>query len=126
MRGPILFVLSILLAGCGSSSSPAVTAEKNLFSSWAQDNSTFVLDISNGSFGTFTFTYLMTGNAICDCTLLVGGTQASGNAVMSGCTYRAGTGTGNPGCSALNASYTFTKPASQLSVCTGGTCTTYH
>jgi hypothetical protein len=120
----------LVLSACGSGSSSdsaASTATKDLFSSWAEDGTTFVLDMHNGSFGTFPFTYLITGGAICDCTLAIGGTQTSGNAVMSGCTYRNGTGGGSdPGCASLNASYTYMKPESVLSVCTGGTCYTYH
>lgn len=127
----LTFVLILLmLSGCGGSSSSdsaATSSAKNLFSSWAEDGTTFVLDISRSDFGTSNFTYLITGNAICDCVLSIGGTQASGNAVMSSCTYRAGTGGGSdPGCASLNASYTYTKPDSVLKVCNGGTCYTYH
>lgn len=124
------FVVGLALSACGGSGgtdSAASSANKNLFSSWAEDGTSFVLDMSHGYFGTFSFTYLITGGAICDCILSLGGTQSSGNAAMSGCTYRNGTGGGSdPGCISLNASYTYTKPASALSVCTGGTCYTYH
>ena len=124
----ILLFLTFDFANCGGGAGSATSASssKGLFSSWAEDGTTFVLDLLGGNFGSFAFTYLMTSQAICDCSVTIGGTQASGNAVMSGCTYRAGTGSGSdPGCAALNASYTYTKPASVLTVCTGGTCNTY-
>lgn len=128
MKNLILIFFLAILSGCGGSG-PAATssADKNIFSSWAQDSSTFVLNMTGGTFGTFSFTYLLTGNAICDCTLTIGGTQASGNAVMSGCAYRGGTGGGSdPGCAALDASYTYTNGAGVLKVCNGGSCNTYH
>jgi hypothetical protein len=115
--------LILFLAGCGSDT-PA--AEKNLFSSWAATDSTFVLDISSGSFSTFSFTYLLTGGALCDCTLTMGGTQAAGTGVISGCSYRASTGGGSdPGCASLNATYTYTKDATTLRICNAGTCHNY-
>lgn len=82
----LLLALTLTLTACGGGSGDSTTtaSAKDLFSSWAEEGTGFVLDMTHGSFGTFGFTYLITGGAICDCSLTVGGTETSGNAVMSG------------------------------------------
>lgn len=114
----ILFVIS-----CSKDSS----TNKSLFSSWAADSSTTVLDLTGGSLGTFGMYFILTNQNRCNCNVSIGGSESSGNYAITSCSYVAGTGTGSDtGCSALNSSGTFTKTSSTLSICSSGTCTGYH
>lgn len=123
MKYLALFFL-IAFAGCGGSSS-SDPSSKPLFSTWTEDGNGFILAMGGGGFGSNNFEYILTGGAICNCIINVTGSDSSGNAVMSSCSYGSG-GSGDPGCASLDASYTYSKTSTVLSICTGGTCNTYH
>lgn len=122
----MLFILSLAACGNDDASTSPVSTAKNLFSSWAEDGSTFVLDLTQGTFGTAPMSFIVTAGGYCDCSITIGGTQSHGNAVMYNCSYRAGTGAGSdPGCSSLNGSYMYDKDDTRLTICGGG-CSTFH
>ena len=124
-----LTVLCMVFSGCGGSpDAPTIDLSKDLFSSWTEDGSTTALDLTEFSFGTSPAKITHKGdNAICDCTSVIGGTQSNGSFVVENCVYRVGTGNGSdPGCSSINASYTYTKTDVVLTLCSAGTCHTYH
>jgi hypothetical protein len=122
----VLVMLSGLSQGCNDSDTVAASNEKSLFSSWAEDGSSFVLDLTQGSFGSFPSTFFLTTGEYCDCTIVLGGTQSGGNAAITGCAYRPGTGAGSdPGCSSLNGNFTYAKTATTLTICGSG-CSTFH
>lgn len=131
LRQPLVFAFFaltlIFIGGCGSDDS-SDPPEKNLFSSWASTESAFVLDLTNGDFGTFLMSWVFEDGAMCVSNLTIGGTQNQGNGVVSGSTYVTGTGSStDPGCASLNASYTYTKTADVLTICNSSTgeCGTY-
>jgi hypothetical protein len=98
--------------------------EKDLFSRWTRADG-FFLDLRNGTFGVpFNFSFFYRDGAVCNCGLVLSGTQTSGEAQISSCTY-AGGGAGDPGCFQLNDSATYTKDESELRVCDSGGCGVY-
>jgi hypothetical protein len=125
MKRIFALLLTAVLSSCGSSSDPAPAASKALFSSWAADDGSEVIDLTGGTFGSGqAFNFVLTSGERCLCTAAFGGTNASATVVLTGCGYVGGGG-GDPGCAALNASYTLTNTGTQLTICSG-TCDTYH
>lgn len=115
----------IVLSSCGSDKATAV-ASKALFSSWASDDGTEVVDLTGGTFGSGQgFFFAFTSGEQCACTAAFGGNEASATAVLTGCNYTGGGG-GDPGCTSLDASYTLTNAAAKLTICSGGSCFGYH
>lgn len=121
----LVLILPLLLSACGSDSNPPVPT-KALFSSWAADDGSEVIDLTGGTFGSGqAFGFALTSGEQCLCSAAFGGTESSATAVLTGCAYNGGGG-GDPGCAALNASYTLTNSAAKLTICSGGSCDTYH
>jgi hypothetical protein len=112
------------LSACGGKSDPAAPS-KSLFSSWANDNGHEVIDLTGGQMGSGQgFVYTLTTGEKCLCSAAIGGTEASATAVLTGCAYVSGGG-GDPGCAALNTSYTLSDAAAKLTICSS-TCDHYH
>lgn len=114
-----------LVSGCGKDN-PAAAPSKSLFSVWTADDNTEILDLRNLSFGVggvMAFGF-QTGE-VCACNIALGGSEAAGTAILSGCAYVSG-GSGDPGCASLNLSFTFTNAAAALRLCSGGSCFNYH
>ena len=119
-------VICLVLTSCGGSDGPP-TASKSLFSSWASDDGTEVIDLTGGTFGAGqTFGYQLTSGESCVCNAAIGGTEVSATAVLSGCAYVGGGGGVDPGCAAMNAAYTLTVTGTKLTLCQGGNCVDYH
>lgn len=98
--------------------------EKDLFSRWIRPDG-FFLDLRNGRFNIpFPMTFFFQSGASCQCNFIITGTQNSGEAQTSSCTYIGG-GSGDPGCFQLNESATYTKDESELRVCDPGGCESY-
>lgn len=124
MKNIILVLVLCVLSSCGKDN-PAAVASKSLFSSWAADDGSEVLDLSSATMGAGqAFGLQLTTGEICACSMAIGGTEASATAVLTGCAYISGGG-GDPGCASLNASYSMVNTAAKLTLC-GSSCTTYH
>lgn len=122
MKKIIALLCLVVLSSCGKDDP---TASKDLFSSWANDDGSEVIDMTGGTFGSgYTFAFSLTTGERCSCSLAIGGTQASATAVLTGCAYVSGGG-GNPGCASLNRAYTMTNAAAKLTIC-GAVCDHYH
>jgi len=124
----ILILVSLLTVGCagsGGSSGGGTASVKSLASNWTRSDNTLSLNLTNIQIGVpLTFNFTFTSGAICQCSITVTGLEASGNYTVSSCNYTGG-GSGNPGCASLNSTGTYSKPASQLSICDPG-CATYN
>lgn len=124
MKKLIMLLCLVVLSSCGKDN-PAAAASKSLFSSWAADDGSEVLDLSSATMGSGqVFGLQLTTGEICACNMAIGGTEASATAVLTGCAYISGGG-GDPGCAALNATYTMTNANAKMTLC-GSSCTTYH
>lgn len=126
----LMLIGTLGLVGCGSGGGSSAAPFKDLFSIWTETTSGQLLDMSAGSFGAGqSFSAAMPGGEICDCTLTIIGTQASGSGVLSSCTYRAATGGGSDlGCASLNSTSNYTNNAAVLKICDAASptsCQTY-
>lgn len=114
----LISVLSLTACGGEDENTAATVSDKNLFSSWADTGSSFILDLSAATFGTTAIGFFFAGGEICACNLTIAGTQSSGNYALTSCTYSTGSGGGvDPGCSSANGSGTYTKTATTLTMC---------
>lgn len=118
----LLLFVGLLLSACGGGGGGS---SKSLFSIWESDDD--ILDLRNATLnaaGTYQFTVIPTlENCLCDS--LLAGTETSGTAILSNCTYTSG-GSGDPGCAGLNGTYSYEVSGSSLEVCDSvPTCTTY-
>lgn len=120
-----VLALGLLGSGCGKDQTPAPS--KDLFSVWTADDNSEIIDLRGMDFGVGMNMGLEAGTGErCYCSLAIGGTQASGTALLGSCTYTGG-GSGDPGCAALNQAYTFTNSAAIFRLCNASNhCTTYH
>ena len=132
MKTLILAALLAVLTSCGSSGGGSGSAastgcgSKSLFSLWTNVSSgiAIVLDLSAGSFGNNTFIFQYPGGEQCQSDIMLTGDECSGTADIMNSTYIGGGG-GDPGCAGLDGIENYTKSASGLEFCSGGTCVTY-
>lgn len=119
----VLIILLFLSVSCGKEEN---SGSKSLFSSWSASTG-YVLDLTSGHMGTFAILLVKPGGEQCVANVTMGGTESAGSSLIFGSTYVNGTGGGtDPGCSASNASYTFTKSGAVLSICPQtGACVEY-
>lgn len=103
---------------------------KNLFDRWVRSDNRFFLDLTGGSFDQSRniLLALETGE-VCNCTILVRGTQRIGTIDIFACSY-AGGGSGDPDCDALwengRRPYEYTKGQTTLEICEApGICGTF-
>jgi hypothetical protein len=116
---------------CGSlSASLSLSkAPKGLWSTWTTTTSnggSVVLNLNGGQFGVqeqFQIT-ILPSEAACQCKLIATGNDSSGSYTFSSCGYVSG-GSGDPGCSSLNALGTFTNDGTTLNAC-DSSCASYH
>lgn len=124
----ILTFSFIFLIGCGKSSGgDDSSSAKGLFSVWTDHSNGHVLDLTQGYFGTSTMYFLFPTGGKCQCVLTMSGTDSSGNYTLASCGYMAGTGTGDPGCAAVDQTGGFSNVNSSLQVCpTAQSCEYYN
>jgi hypothetical protein len=122
-------VLAVGLVACGGGGGGGGAASKNLFSLWKEVNTSAPLELTGGNFNTaipilFSFA---PGGEQCVCNLIVVGDQSSGAWTLSQCGYVPNSGSGDPGCSAMNATGDYTLSNNTLSICGGNSpgCDTY-
>ena len=122
-----LLLALLLTSACAKSngSGEAAATSKSLFSSWTlQSSSTpFKLDLTGAGFGSGTLVVAFTSGDKCQSNYTLSGKESSGSYTLSGSIYTGG-GVGDPGCSAINESGTFTKSATVLQFCST-TCVVY-
>lgn len=121
-------LMFLVLAACakGGSGDSGGGATKDLFDIWTRDDLALTLDLRSGTFGAFTMTWTLSDGSHCTSTINVSGSQSSGSYSVSGSVYSGG-GSGDPGCSSLDDTGTYSKTATILTICssTNG-CGTYH
>lgn len=113
-----ILLTSIVLTACGGSSSGG-DSEKELFSLWKEVANDTPLDLTGGALGgTNGMSFYDTDGAQCDCGLRFLGTEDSGSYVLNNCSYDYGSSAGgDPGCSDLNHTGTYSKTATTLTIC---------
>ena len=119
MKFITLILTSIVLTACGGSSGGGEALEKDLFSLWTDSSDGSSMDLTGGSTGSsFTFNIYASDGSQCDCKLRFLGTEDSGSYVLNNCDYDYGSSAnGDPGCSNLNHTGTYSKTASTLTIC---------
>jgi len=124
----LLVTISVLglllgLGGCGGGGS----SSKDLFSLWNNVDTDAPLDLRGGEFNSpMTFSLFFEGGEQCDCRLTLLGNQSSGSYVLNFCSYRVGSGAGDPGCNALNDTGFYEKSSNRLRITdSSGFTTTY-
>ena len=106
----ITLLISCSSGGGGSSS-------KDLFSLWNDVEDDTPLDLTGSDFSTdIPFNFFFAGGAQCNCDLTVLGTQKSGTYIVNSCFYQSGSGSGDPGCNALNDTGTYTNSSGTLKI----------
>ena len=124
----VCILVAVSLSACGGGGGGAAPAPKNLFSLWKDTTDNTPLDLTGGAFNTaLPMLFLYVGGAQCSCNLTLVGDQASGAWSLSACGYVPATGTGDPGCSSMNAAGTYALSSNVLSICGGNTpgCDTF-
>jgi len=92
---------SFFLSACGGGGGGS--GSKNLFSSWTSTQTGFILDLSGFSFSEeVPYDVFFNDGSVCQCNLVVFGSQSSGNYSVNSCYYRFGSGPADPGCNLLN------------------------
>ncbi len=114
------FFAVLALAACGQQST---TTPPPLFKVWTNDTSGANLDLSTGSIGTFSAFFDFANGARCTATIIIGGDGTTGTGTISNAVVSTGT---DPGCAAINGSYTYTVADPKLTLCKGAACSTYH
>lgn len=110
-------IIVLFLASCGSG--------KSVFSTWTHTSTNAVLDLSTAEIGANSMTLVFVGGAQCGIDLQISGDESSGTFIITNSTYSGG-GSGDPGCSSLNGSGTFSVANETLSLCpSAGSCSTY-
>jgi len=102
-------------------------ADKNLFSLWTNDATGSYLDLSGMSIGdTKLFTLFYVDNSACTCELTFIGRQTDGVYALAAC--KLDTPNYYHDCAAENETGTYSKPASQLTICSNVSldCGTFH
>lgn len=125
---PLYLTLLLQLIGCNNNDSGGTSKpSKSVWSSWTSNDNLLTLNLSGGQFGlqqSFALMVVST-HAICTCNFIANGTESSGTYSFTSCTYSSG-GSGDPGCSGLNESGTYTNNGTNLTACANSNCTTYH
>src|SRR5690606_12896788 len=86
---------------------------------------TFTIDLRDGTLGeVHPFFLSFLSGEICLCDFLATGTESAGNYAFLSCTYQTG-GSGDPGCSMLDSTGTYTNDGVTLTACDSGGCVTY-
>ena len=122
-------VLSAL--GCGESGGGGDGSSKSLFSEWTRSDNQFYVDLTDASFSTtFIMGFVLSSGEICACNAVISGSESSGSATVSSCSYVSG-GSGDPGCASIwengGSPYTYTKSGSTLELCDNpSSCGTYY
>lgn len=108
--------IAAAVTACGGGGDEA-PQEKNLFSLWTEKTTKAPLNLLNSNFGVKTaFTTEETGVS-CTCTMVVTGTQQSGNASVSSC-VKTGTDWALSLCTQLTGVYVYSKSIDTLTVIT--------
>ena len=117
MKKILLLVITAFIYGCSSGGGDSAPASKDLFSLWTEDGTNSKFDFTGGSFSnSFPFTLFFVGGEACNCDLTFLGTQASGSWILNSCVYDFGSGSGDPGCNALNSTGTYSKASTILTI----------
>lgn len=131
MKILILLVTLFVSLGCkqDSGNSNTTPVGKSLFSIWTSEDLSVSYDFRGASFGnliTLTLTY--SSGHQCTVNMLFNGSENSGNYQMSQGVYVPGSGNGtDPGCSSIGPENgTYTKTATMLTACGGGSCDNYY
>jgi hypothetical protein len=112
-----LIALSLLIVSCGGGGGSNGGGEKDLFSLWNRTTDNSPLELTGGTFSTnIGISFFFVGGAQCDCDFAVLGTQSSGTYVVNSCFYRFGSGSGDPGCNALNQTGIYTNSNNTLTI----------
>jgi len=120
-----ILTLPLLIASCGGSGG-GDSAPKDLFSLWNETTTNAPLDLTGGAFSVpLNLSFFFVGGAQCDCTFTVLGTQSSGTYVINSCSYNFGSGSGDPGCNALNETGVYTNNNNTLTATGNGVTSVY-
>lgn len=119
----LLMISALSITACGGSSD----SSKDLFSLWREVGTDVPLDLTGGEFGSpFGLSVFFEDGSQCDCSLTLLGDQSSGSYVVNFCTYRFGSGSGDPGCNFLNDTGSYSKSSNELKTTdSSGFTTTY-
>ena len=122
----VLVFVSFFVASCGGGGGSS-TPSKGLFSFWNEVGTNDPLDLTGGSFSTaIPISFFFVGGEQCNCNLTVLGSDSSGSYVINSCSYKFGSGSGDPGCNALNDTGTYSNSAATLTITNSlGTVSTY-
>lgn len=118
MKYLILLAMLVIATACGRESATATTPP--LFAAWTQTGGNSTMDLRSGSIGAFPLTLVFQNGFQCAGTVTVTGDGSTGNAVVSGLIPNDGS------CDVYLGTYAYTASAGNLSLCKGGTCSTYH
>ena len=120
----LIFLYILALTACGGDDG---SSSKNIFSLWHDTADDTPLDLTGGDFGVdLAFSIWAGDGSPCNCDLRFIGNQSSGNYILNSCYYVSGSGSGDPGCNALNQTGTYTNSSGTLTTCDSSMdCDTY-
>lgn len=118
----VIFLTACAKSG-GSSDSNQSASNKDLFSQWS--SSSYSLDLSQLQFGhSASIVWILNNGANCTSTIVVNGDGGSGSASISNSHWTGG-GSGDPGCSSFNNSWSYQNSGGELTAC-AQSCEVFH